>query len=56
MTRSEIQTRIKTIRDELDTRHKYGIVKMASADGRPISAETLQNEMFQLIYKLSKFD
>jgi hypothetical protein len=53
-TKSQIESRIKEIRTELDTRHKYGIVKMASDDGKPISAEVLQNEMFKLIYKLSK--
>lgn len=56
MTRLETETRIKEIRAELDTRHKYGTIKMASEDGKPISIASLQNEMFHLIYKLSKFD
>lgn len=56
MTRLDIQTRIKTIRDELENRHKTGMVKIAKADGTPISTEDLQNEMFALTYKLSKFE
>jgi hypothetical protein len=56
MTRLDIQTRIKTIRDELENRHKTGMVKMAKADGTPISTEDLQNEMFALTYRLSKFE
>ncbi len=56
MTRLEIQARIKTIRDELENRHKTGMVKMAKTDGTPISTETLQNEMYSLIYRLSKFE
>lgn len=56
LTRSEMQTRVRIIREELETRHKTGIVKMAAVDGTPIPTETLQNEMFSLIYKLSKFE
>jgi hypothetical protein len=56
MTRLEIQARIRTIREELESRHKTGIVKMAKTDGTPISTEDLQNEMFALTYKLSKFE
>ena len=56
MTRLEIQTRINQIRDELEARHKYGTVKMASEDGKPIPTEKLQNEMYSLVYKLSKID
>lgn len=56
MTRLEIQTRVKTIRDELENRHKTGMTKMAKADGTPISTEDLQNEMFALIYRLSKIE
>ena len=56
MTRSEIQTRISALREELETRHKYGTVKIANADGTPITTEALQNEMYSLIYKLSKRD
>lgn len=56
MTRLEIQARIRTIREELESRHKTGMVKMAKTDGTPISTEVLQNEMFALIYKLSKFE
>jgi hypothetical protein len=56
MTRLELQIRIKAIREELETRHKYGTTKMASSDGTPISTENLQNEMYALIYKMSKLD
>ncbi len=54
MTRSEVQARITALREELETRHKHGTVKMAAADGTPISTEKLQNELYSLIYKLSK--
>ena len=54
MTRSEIQARVTALRDELETRHKHGTVKMAGSDGKPISIENLQNELYSLIYKLSK--
>lgn len=56
MTRTEMQTRVREIRAELETRHKTGMTKMATADGTPISTEDLQNEMFSLIYRLSKFE
>jgi hypothetical protein len=56
ITRSDINTRIREIRTELESRHKTGMVKMAQSDGTPISTETLQNEMFALTYRLSKFD
>ncbi len=56
MTRSETQTRIKEIQSELENRHKYGTVKMAAKDGTPLKTEDLQNEMFKLIYRLSKME
>jgi len=56
MTRLEIQTRIKELREELENRHKTGMVKMAAVDGTSIPTESLQNEMYSLTYKLSKFD
>lgn len=56
MTRLEVQNRIKTLREELENRHKYGTVKLASKDGEPISTAKLQNEMYALIYKLSKME
>lgn len=56
MTRTQIQSRIRDIRDELETRHKYGTVKLADAAGLPIPTEKLQTEMYALIYKLSKFE
>lgn len=56
MTRLEITTRMKNLREELETRHKTGTVKMANADGVPISIETLQNELYKLNYRLSKFE
>lgn len=55
-TRLEIQTRVKAIRDELEARHKTGMVKMAKSDGTPIPTETLQSELYSLIYKLSKME
>lgn len=56
MSALEIQMRVKAIREELENRHKTGIAKMATADGNPVSTEDLQNEMFSLIYKLSKLE
>lgn len=55
MTRLELQIRIKALRDELETRHKFGTVKMAEG-GIPIPTKKLQEEMFRLIYRLSKMD
>ena len=54
MTKSEIQTRVRELREELEARHKTGMVKMASEDGKPIPTQTLQDEMYNLIYRLSK--
>lgn len=54
MTRLELQTRINSLREELETRHKYGTVKLANTDGSPASTEQLQSEMYSLIYKMSK--
>lgn len=54
MTRIEMQTRVNELREELETRHKYGTVKIADADGTPVATEKLQNEMYSLIYKMSK--
>lgn len=56
MTRLEMQTRVNALREELETRHKYGTVKIADANGAPVPTENLQNEMYSLIYKLSKRD
>ena len=56
ITRSDIQTRIREIRAELENRYKTGLVKMAKADGTPISTLDLQNEMFALTYRMSKFE
>jgi hypothetical protein len=55
MTRLELQSQIKALREELETRHKTGVVK-TGADGKSISAEKLQAEMYSLIYKLSKME
>ncbi len=54
MTRSEIQAKIRLLREELENRHKYGTIKMADANGTPISTEAIQKEMYSLIYKMSK--
>lgn len=56
MTRSDMQARVRALKEELETRHKYGTVKMASDDGKPIPVEQLQNELFSLIYRLSKIN
>ena len=54
MTRIEMQARVNLIRTELENRYKYGTVKLANADGLPIPVEILQQELYSLIYKLSK--
>jgi hypothetical protein len=56
MSALEMQMRVKAIRDELENRHKTGMSKMAAQDGTPISTESLQNEMFSLIYRLSQLE
>ena len=56
MSPLEMQMRVKAIRDELENRHKTGLAKMAATDGTLVPTETLQNEMFSLIYRLSKLD
>lgn len=56
MTKLEIRARINALREELETRHKYGSIKIANADGTPVPTEILQDEMYSLIYKLSKRD
>jgi hypothetical protein len=56
MTRLDLRIRIKALKDELENRHKTGISKMASSTGTPIPTLTLQDELFSLIYKLSKMD
>ena len=54
MIKTQVQLRIRAIREELEARHKYGTVKMAGTDGQAISTEKLQTEMYALLYKLSK--
>jgi hypothetical protein len=54
MTRLEMQARVRELREELETRVKTGMVKMAADNGEPISSEALQTEMYSLIYRLSK--
>jgi len=56
MTRSEMQARVNALREELETRHKTGNVKIANADGSPVSTLRLQDELYSLIYRLSKRD
>ena len=56
MTRSGMQSRVRALREELENRHKYGTIKLAKDDGSPISASELQDELYSLIYKLSKFE
>lgn len=54
MTRLEMQARVRELREELEARVKTGLAKIASEDGKPVPSETLQNEMYSLIYRLSK--
>ena len=56
MTRAEIQSRIRVLREELENRHKHGTIKLAEKSGEPIPVETLQKELYSLIYKSSKLD
>jgi hypothetical protein len=56
MTRLEIQIKIRALRDELENRHKYGTVKLADNNGNPIPTIDIQNKLYALVYKLSKFD
>lgn len=56
LTKLEMQIRVRAIRDELENRTKTGMTKMAAEDGSPIPTETLQNEMYSLIYRLSKVE
>lgn len=56
INRSEMQSRVRELREELENRTKYGTVKMASSDGTPIDSEALQDEMYSLIYRISKID
>lgn len=56
MTRLEMQTRVKALRSELEDRYKYGTVKIASEDGKPVPTLNLQNELYNLVYRLSKLD
>jgi hypothetical protein len=56
MTRLALQIKIRNLQEELENRHKTGAVKMAQTNGQPIATEELQNELFSLIYKLSKFE
>jgi hypothetical protein len=56
MNTLDIQTRIKALRDELENRHKFGAIKMASFDGTPIPTEKLQEELYSLIYKKTKIE
>ena len=54
LSQIEIANRINLIRNELENRNKTGIAKLANEQGNFISTEDLQNEMYSLIYKLSK--
>lgn len=54
MSEFEIRRRILALRNELESRYKTGMAKIADSNGKPISTEKLQNEMYSLIYKLSK--
>jgi hypothetical protein len=54
LTKTQLRSRIKEIRDELENRYKFGTIKLAQPDGSPIPTETLQNELFSLTLKLSR--
>jgi hypothetical protein len=56
MTRNEMHVRAKKLREELETRHKYGTIKIANQDGTPVPTEKLQEELYSIIYRLSKMD
>lgn len=56
MTKTEMNERVRILREELENRHKYGTIKIANNDGTPISTERLQDELYLLIYKLSKIN
>jgi hypothetical protein len=56
MTRLELQSQIKALREELENRYKTGAVKLAATDGTPIPTKDVQNQLFSLIYKLSKME
>jgi hypothetical protein len=56
MTRLEVQIKIKSIREELEARHKTGVVKSGSEGGIPVPTRELQSQLFSLIYKLSKME
>lgn len=56
MSRLEVQARVRELREELEARHKFGTVKLAKNDGTPIPTTDLQEELFKLIYRLSKMD
>ena len=56
MTRLETQMRIRALREELDTRYKLGTVKIANEDGSPVLTQKLQDELYSLIYRLSRMD
>lgn len=57
MTRLELQTRIRALREELEARHKLGTVKTASVfDGKPATTKELQDELFNLTYRLGKLN
>lgn len=52
-SQSEIRERIRTIISELESRHKFGVVKISKDDGSPIPTKDLQEEMYKLSYRLS---
>lgn len=56
MTRLELQTQIRALREELENRYKTGTVKLASEGGTPVPTKELQDQMFSFIYRLSKME
>jgi hypothetical protein len=57
MTRLELQIKIKALRDELEDRHSGIFKKSSDSDDKSlVSSATLQNELYKLIYRLSKVE
>lgn len=56
MTKTEMQSRIRVLREELENRHRFGVTKLAQKNSEPISVEALQSELYSLIYKVSKIE
>jgi hypothetical protein len=56
ITKSQILIRIRSLREELESRHKTGMAKIADNSGTIVATEILQNELYSLILKLSRME